>query len=118
MIRSLLMVILGFAIAGCSNSRPSPSAPVSATSQQVAVVQAPLMPEAQRILDDLNSWNKDAIDGQEFRHASDTGETTAYINDAKSRLANLGTKVKWNHEKRIYEVVETGDPTTGSKLTR
>jgi len=65
-----------------------------------------LMPEAQCILDDLNSWNKDAVDVQEFHHASDTGETTAYINDAKAQLARLGIKIQWNHAKRIFEVVK------------
>jgi len=71
--------------------------------------QTPLTPEAQRVLDDLNSWNKNAIDGQETHSHSlaDTGEVTAYINDAKERLARLGVKVEWNHEKRIYEIIGT-----------
>ena len=108
--RILAVAILALAITGCSKSRPSQLAHANSPSKQASTSQAPLAPDAQRILYGLNAWNKDAIDVVERPTAhpnmDDSGETRAYINDAKKELAKLNVKVQWNHEKRIYEVIK------------
>ena len=99
-------------VAGCAKS-PSPSAP-----EPVRTVTAKSLPqEAQSALDRLNGacasdpWREeiDLIERPETRpeNRAISGEVSAFVSDCKERLAKQGVQVKWNSEKKLYEVDKT-----------
>ncbi|MCX7043928.1 MAG: hypothetical protein NTX50_00385 [Candidatus Sumerlaeota bacterium] len=79
------------------------------TTAIVAASSPTLTLEARQILERLNSWNMDAIDVCErpeaYPNLTGSGEARAFINDCKKRLVELGVNVKWNPEKKAYDVI-------------
>lgn len=93
---------------------------ITKTSQQPSLtnsVRSSAQPTvaAQAILHDLGlkcsstEWRRefDWIERPETRppNLEVNGEAAAYLSDVKKRLAECGVKVRWNHEKKAYEVV-------------
>ena len=103
------LVLLCLVLCGCS-ARTSVQ-PVTTVSE---VAHQPVSSTAQAVLDDLSlkcsspAWSSefDLIERPEARptYYKVSGEASAYLADSKKRLAALGVKVKWNHEKMRYEV--------------
>ncbi|MDP6546679.1 MAG: hypothetical protein QGH60_22115 [Phycisphaerae bacterium] len=106
-------VLLVFAIIGGCEKEPA-SQP-TATTQPVA--QRILSPEAQAVFDRLNAqcasepWQGeiDMIERPETcpENRAISGEMSAFVSDCKDRLARQGVRVKWNPEKKLYELEKT-----------
>lgn len=67
-----------------------------------------LSPEAKKIFDRLNSWNKQECDWIERpetkpRNVMTSGESNAFVPMMKRQLMELGVKIKWNANKQLYE---------------
>ena len=81
------------------------------------VAHQPVSHAAQVVLDDLSlkcsspAWSSefDLIERPKARPTNYivSGEVSAYLADAKKRLAEFGVSVKWNHETKRYEVEAT-----------
>ncbi|NQU19976.1 MAG: hypothetical protein HQ567_01740 [Candidatus Nealsonbacteria bacterium] len=97
---------------------------------EIAILDAdasePLAPEAQSVLDRLNGacaskpWREeiDWIERPETRpeNLDISGEVSAFVSDCKQRLAKLGVALKWNAEKKVYEVERNQPRTEGVQL--
>lgn len=104
-------------ITGCADKTapPRPEPILAATLK-------PLPPEAQSALDRLNGacasdpWRSevDMIERPETRpeNRAISGEVSAFVSDCKERLAKHGVQVRWNAEKKLYEVEKTQQPGT------
>lgn len=96
-------------LAGCKPAPPT--SPVSAAPQPASKT---LSPEAQAALDSLNkgcsnrTWASeiDLIERPEAypRNRKSLGQVGGYVSDFKERLEDFGIGVKWNPEKKLYEV--------------
>jgi hypothetical protein len=64
--------------------------------------------EVQAIVDKLNDWDKEELDVVEcpnlYPNRVSSGETKGWIITHKQELEKLGFTVKWNHDKKIYEL--------------
>ncbi|HTP07988.1 MAG TPA: hypothetical protein VMP08_07040 [Anaerolineae bacterium] len=70
-------------------------------------------PEAVRSeLDRLNDWPTEELDVLECRDDHPeriaSGETGGWVFSARERLQKLGVVVRWNCEKKVYEIGPTG----------
>ena len=101
-------------ITGCAQEQP----PATSTPKRVQLVTAaPLPQEAQAALDRLigacasEPWRNemDMIERPETRPENQiiSGEVSSFVSDCKERLAKHGVRVKWNVEKKLYEVEKT-----------
>ena len=111
-IPSISIVIAAFALlVGCGKQSVSSGAASSPVSE---VMHQPVSSAAQAVLDGLTVkcsspvWcdEFDRIERPETRPTNliVSGEVSAFLSDSKKRLADLGVKIKWNHEKKIYEM--------------
>ena len=76
-----------------------------------------IQPDAQALLDRLNTqcaddpWRRevDMIERPETRpeNYKTSGEVNGFVSDSKERLAKHGVQVKWNADKKQYEIVKT-----------
>ncbi|MFT7613257.1 MAG: hypothetical protein ACI9J3_002229 [Parvicellaceae bacterium] len=66
--------------------------------------------EVQKILDQLNSWDKKDMDVYEtsgaYPNRKSVGETSGWVDTHKNLLLEQGVEVLWNRSKFQYEVVE------------
>lgn len=110
--RYAIALVMCAIITGCGEkTAPRQSEPSQAESSK------PLPQEAQSILDRLNShcadepWQSevDMIERPETRPVNykTSGEVNGFVSDSKERLAKLSVQVKWNSEKKQYEVEKT-----------
>lgn len=64
--------------------------------------------ETHRLVDHLNTWDKDELDAFERPQAYPgfvtSGETNGWVGEHKSQLNELGASVSWNKEKMKYEL--------------
>jgi hypothetical protein len=102
--QSMILFVACLALIGCSQ-KPSVS------------FAEPLQPDAQAVLNRLNTqcakdpWRSDVdmIERPETRPANykTSGEVNGFVSSSKESLAKHGVRVKWNSEKKQYEVEKT-----------
>lgn len=110
--RYAVILALCAIITGCAD-KPAPPRP---EPMQTATLK-PLPQEAQSALERLNgactsdAWRSeiDMIERPETRpeNYDISGEVSSFVSDCKERLVKHGVQVKWNAEKKLYEVEKT-----------
>ncbi len=64
--------------------------------------------KVQALVDKLNNWDKEELDVVErpdvYANRLASGETHTWIIEHKRKLKQLGFSVKWNHERKFYEL--------------
>jgi hypothetical protein len=110
--RYALVLAMCAIITGCAQ-KPTPPQP----EPTQVVAPEPLPQEAQSVLDQLNAkcasepWRNeiDIIERPETRPDNRviSGEVSSFVSDCKERLAKHSVQVKWNAQKKLYEVEKT-----------
>ena len=76
----------------------------------VAGASREISKEAQDVLNRLNDWHKEECDVHErpqlYPNRKPSGETNGWINSNKQELGKLGVSVRWNPDKKRYEVLK------------
>ena len=106
--RSLLIGILGLSIVsfyGCNKTADNKN-----TENQSSDKENKKAEKIQKIIHDLNSWNKDELDAYERpeKHPNrlESGETASWVEYCKAELKKHGVTVKWDSDKQKYERVK------------
>ena len=64
--------------------------------------------KAQEILDDLNEWDIEELDifenPDKYPNRMASGETGGWVLSHKRELKELGYSVRWNNDKKLYEL--------------
>ena len=88
----------------------SPAETVPGFSHHVPTDKAAVTDEIKQALDRLNDWDKEEMDVHErperYPNRKPSGETNGWIHTHKDKLAELGVSVRWNADKKQYEIVE------------